>query len=30
MKIQAKTGEPRLEIGKELLCFVPVLQQGDG
>jgi hypothetical protein len=26
MKVQSKAGEPRLEIGKELLCVVPVLE----
>jgi hypothetical protein len=30
MKIQSKTSEPLLEIGKELLCFVPVLEANDG
>jgi len=30
MKIQSKTSEPRLEIGKELLCFVPMLEANDG
>src|SRR6202035_243768 len=30
MKIQAKTSEPRLEVGKELLCFVPMLEANDG
>jgi hypothetical protein len=30
MKIQSKTSEPRLEIGKELLCFLPVLEANDG
>ena len=29
MKIQSKTSEPRLEIGKELLRFVPVLEAND-
>ena len=29
MKVQSKTSEPRLEIGKELLCFVPVLEAND-
>src|ERR1700722_3704296 len=29
MKIQSKTCEPRLEIGKELLRFVPVLETND-
>ena len=30
MKIESKTSEPHLEIGKELLCFVPVLEANDG
>src|SRR5258705_11601204 len=30
MKIQSKTSEPRLEVGKELLCFVPVFEANDG
>src|ERR1700704_4911063 len=30
MKIQTKTSEPRLEIVKELLCFVPMLEANDG
>jgi hypothetical protein len=30
MKVQAKASEPYLEIGKELLCFVPVLEANDG
>src|SRR4029077_1036085 len=30
MKVQTKASEPRLEIGKELLCFVPVLEANDG
>ena len=30
MKIQSKTSEPRLEVGKELLCFVPMLEANDG
>ena len=30
MKIQSKTNEPRLEVGKELLCFVPMLEANDG
>src|SRR5277367_2747284 len=29
MKIQSKTSEPRLEIGKELLSFVPMLEAND-
>ena len=29
MKIQSKTSEPRLEIGKELLRFVPMLETND-
>ena len=29
MKIQSKTSEPRLEIGKELLRFVPMLKAND-
>src|ERR1700687_4248780 len=29
MKIQSKTSEPRLEIGKELLRFVPMLKADD-
>ena len=29
MKIQSKTGEPRPEIGKELLRFVPMLEAHD-
>src|SRR5277367_2341908 len=29
MKIQSKTSEPRLEVGKELLRFVPVLETND-
>ena len=29
MKVQSKTSEPRLEIGKELLCLVPVLETDD-
>ena len=30
MKIQSKTSEPGLEVGKELLCFVPVFEANDG
>jgi Transposase len=30
MKISVQTSEPRLEVGKELLCFVPVLEANDG
>ena len=30
MKIQSKASEPRLEIGKELLRFVPMLEANDG
>jgi hypothetical protein len=30
MKIQSKTSEPRLEVGKELLCFLPVLEANNG
>ena len=30
VKTQSKTGEPRLEVGKELLCFVPVFEANDG
>jgi hypothetical protein len=29
MKVQSKAGEPRFEIGKELLCLVPVLEADD-
>jgi hypothetical protein len=29
MKIQSKTSEPRIEIGKELLRFVPMLKAND-
>ena len=29
MKIQSKTSEPLLEICKELLCFVPMLEAND-
>jgi hypothetical protein len=29
MKIQSKTSEPLLKIGKELLCFVPMLEAND-
>src|SRR5208283_6243782 len=29
MKIQSKTSEPRLEVGKELLRFVPMLEAHD-
>src|SRR5580658_3207769 len=29
MKIQSKTSEPLLRIGKELLCFVPMLEAND-
>ena len=29
MKVQSKTSEPCLEIGKELLCLVPVLEADD-
>jgi hypothetical protein len=30
MKVQSKASEPRLEISKELLCFVPMLKADDG
>ena len=30
MKIQSKTSEPRPEISKELLRFVPLLETDDG
>src|SRR6516162_10470087 len=29
MKVQSKTSEPLLEIDKELLCFVPMLEAND-
>jgi hypothetical protein len=29
VKIQSIAGEPRLEIGKELLCLLPVLEADD-
>jgi len=30
MKVQSKASEPRLEIGRELLYFVPVLEANHG
>jgi hypothetical protein len=29
MKIQSRTSEPRLAVGKELLCFVPMREAND-
>ena len=29
VKTQSKTSEPRFEVGKELLCFVPILEAND-
>jgi len=29
MKVQSEASEPRFEIGKELLCLVPVLEADD-